>query len=184
MSNCQSSKCFLKVEVIYIWSIYVIWSIYEVYMLYTYEVYEVYIYVIYTYIYIYTLHHVAFGHFIPSIVLFSLQISKYYWVVFVWRWFLCLIFTVQHILIIFFLSEFNFESFIILFVAVFIYRPTATFSELKFCDLSNMIVQRVQQTKLDSESFVNVYWFFCYLSVVFLIYSFCLSICFARSIPI
>ena len=49
-------------------------------MLYTYEVYEVYIYVIYTYIYIYihTLHHVAFGHFIPSIVLFSLQISKYY----------------------------------------------------------------------------------------------------------
>ena len=26
-----------------------------------------------------------------------------------------------------FLSEFSFESFIILFVAVFIYRPTATF---------------------------------------------------------
>ena len=79
------------------------------------------------YIYIYTLYHVAYCHSIPSTVLFSLQISEYYWFVFVWPCVLCLIFTIQHILTKFFLSEFSFESFIILFVAVFIYRPTATF---------------------------------------------------------
>ena len=55
------------------------------------------------------------------------QISKYYWFAFVWRCFLCLIFTIQHILTMLFLSEFNFESAIILFVAVSIYPPTATF---------------------------------------------------------
>ena len=86
-------------------------------------------------------------------------------------------FTIQHILTIFFLSEFSFEPFIILFVAVFIYRPTAT------------IVQRVQRTKLDSESFVNVYQFIHDLYIVFkknssikdLIYPFCLSKCFGRN---
>ena len=117
--------------------------------------------------------HVTFGHFIPLTVLFSLRIGKYYWLLFVWRCAFCLIFTIQHILTIFFLSEFSFESFIILFVAVFIYRPTATF-------------QRVQRTKLDSESFVNVYQFIRGLYVVFkknssikdLIYPFCLSRCF------
>ena len=58
---------------------------------------------------IYTLYHIAFGHFILWTVLFSLQISKYYWFVFVW-YIICLIFTIQHILIILFLSEFSFES--------------------------------------------------------------------------
>ena len=56
--------------------------------------------------------------------------------------------------------------------------------------LSNIIVQRVQRTKLDSESFVNVYQFIRYLSFVFkknssvkdLIYLFCLSKCFGKSI--
>ena len=33
--------------------------------------------------------------------------------------------------------------------------------------MSNIIVPRVQRTKLDSESFVKVYQFICYLSVVF-----------------
>ena len=33
--------------------------------------------------------------------------------------------------------------------------------------MSNIIVQRVQWTKLDSESFVKVYQFICYLSLVF-----------------
>ena len=78
-------------------------------------------------IYIYTLYHVAFGHFILSTVLFSFKISKYYWFANAWRYVLCLIFLIQHILTIFFLSEFSFESFAILFVAVFIYRPTDTF---------------------------------------------------------
>ena len=62
-------------------------------------------------------------------------------------------------------------------------------SDLKSCYLSNIIVQRVQRTKLDSESFVNVYQFIRYLSVVFkknssvkdLIYPFCLSKCFDRN---
>ena len=67
------------------------------------------------YIYIYALHHITFAHFIPSTVLFSLQISKYYWFVFVWCWVLCLIFTFQHTLTILFLSEFSFESFTIFF---------------------------------------------------------------------
>ena len=52
-------------------------------------------------IYIYTLYHVAFGHFIPLTVLFSLQINKYYWFVFVRCCGLCLIFTIQHVLTIF-----------------------------------------------------------------------------------
>ena len=54
------------------------------------------------YLYIYTLYHIAFGHFILLTVLFSS-------------------------LTIFFLSEFSFESFIILFVAVFTYHPTTRF---------------------------------------------------------
>ena len=62
------------------------------------------------YISIYTLYHFAFAHFILSTVLFSLQTSKYYWFVFVWHGVIYLIFTIQHKLTIFFLSEFSFES--------------------------------------------------------------------------
>ena len=131
----------------------------------------------------YTLHHIVFGHFIPSTVLFSLQINKYYWFVFVWRGVICLIFTIQYILTIFFLSEFSFE-FIHHSVRCCVHLPPyRQISELKSCYLSNIIVQRVQRTKLDSESFVNIYQFIRYLSVVFkknssvkdLIYPFCLS---------
>ena len=54
----------------------------------------------------------------------------------------------------------------------------------------NTIVQRVQRTKLNSESFVNVYQFIRYLSVVFkknsfakdLIYPSCISKCFGGNI--
>ena len=79
---------------------------------------------------------------------------------FVWRGVICLIFTIQHILTIFFLSEFSFESFIILLVGAFIYCPTT-----------------------------YVYQFIHYLFVVLkrnssvkdLIYLFCLSKCFGRN---
>ena len=75
---------------------------------------------IYILIYRYCLYHVAFGNFVPSAVLFSLQICNFYWFVFVRRCVLCLMFTIQHILKIFFLSKFIFESLTILSVAVFI----------------------------------------------------------------
>ena len=69
------------------------------------------------------------------------------------------------------------------------FPPYHHISELKSCCLSNIVVQRVQQTKLDSESFVNAYQFIRCLSVVFKknssvkdkIYLFCLSKCFGRS---
>ena len=115
--------------------------------------------------YIHTLHHVAFGHFIPSTVLFSLQISKYYWFVFVWRGAICLIFTIQYILTLFFLSEFSFEYFIIFFCCCVNLPLYCHISEWKSWK-SNIIVQRVQRTKLDSESFVNVSEFIRYLPVV------------------
>ena len=73
----------------------------------------------------------------------------------------CLLFTTQHVLIYFF-SEFNFEFFTILFL-----MPYCHISELKSCYLSNIIVKRAQRTKLDSESFVNIYQFICYSYIVF-----------------
>ena len=109
---------------------------------------------------------IVFGYFILSTVLFSLQISKYYWFVFVWRGAICLIFTIQYILRLFFLSEFSFESFIIFFFCCCVNLPLyCHISEWKSWK-SNIIVQRVQRTKLDSESFVNVSEFIRYLPVV------------------
>ena len=69
--------------------------------------------------------------------------------------------------------------------------PYRHISKLNSCDLSNIIVQRVQRTKLDSENVVNDYQFIRYLLVVFkknssvkyLIYLFCLSKCFCRNKP-
>ena len=101
----------------------------------------------------------------------------------------------QHILTIFFRSKFSFESFTILFLVVFIYRATATFQSCLFsksCCFSNIVVQRVQRTELDSESFVNTYQLIRYLSIVFkknnsvkdLFYPVCLSKCFGRNILI
>ena len=76
------------------------------------------------------------------------------------------------------------------FVRCCVHLPTYRhILESKSCYLSYIIVQRIQSTKLDSESFVNIYQFIRYFSVVFkknssvkdLIYPFCLSKCFGRN---
>ena len=78
---------------------------------------------IYIYIYIYTLYHVAFGHFILSTVLFSLQITiidlSLFDVAF------CLIFTIQHILTIFFFLNLalNLSSFCLLLCSFTVLPP-------------------------------------------------------------
>ena len=131
----------------------------------------------YIYIYIYTSHNGAFCHFIPSAILFSLQINKYCWFVFVWRCLLCLIFTIQYFSLWIYLWIFHHS------VRCCIHLPSYHhIFELKSCYLSSLMVQRIQWTKLNLKSFVNIYQFIRYLSVVLkknssvkvLIYPFCL----------
>ena len=58
----------------------------------------------------------------------TFQISKFYLLVFSWRWvFYLILHTIHPILTIFFLSEFSFESSTILFVALFIYHSATVF---------------------------------------------------------
>ena len=138
--------------------------------------------------YIYILYHVAFGHFIPSTVLFSFQISKYYWFVFVRRCFLSLV--LKFSIYFFFLNlALTLSSFCSLLCSFTALPPHFRVKVLWFAKHNS---QRVQRTKLDSESFVNVYQFIRYLSVVFkknssvkdLIYPFCLSKFYGRNILI
>ena len=142
---------------------------------------------IYILIYRYCLYHVAFGNFVPSAVLFSLQICNFYWFVFVRRCVLCLMFTIQHIFKKFFLSKFSFETLTILSVAVFITALPPHF-RVNLISSAKIVVKRVHQTTLKSERFVNAYQFIPILSVMLkknssvkgLVYPFWLSKCFGR----
>ena len=130
---------------------------------------------IYIYIYMCTLYHVVILSHQQSYLVYKLvsiiDLS------FAWYCVFSLIFTIQHILTIFFLSEFSFESFIVLFVPSYCH-----ISELKSCSPESL--HKAQFIKFFKRPSI-----YRYLSVVLkknssvtdLIDLFCLSKCFGRN---